>query len=134
MTQKEQLLSGFDDVWSHQWESFAMAMKDVTEEMASYQHPIYSSLPHEDGYPKQGTILWHIVHLAHCHLHYIDVIVHRPVKMDDPPVPFADNLADAIATSDAACQKLRSAIAQLEEKDLADPISNGDSVMAFIHS
>lgn len=134
MTQKDQLLSAFDDVWNHRWESFSLAIEGVTEEMAQYQHPLYASLPHEDGYPKQGTILWHVVHLAHCHLHYVDVIVHRPVKTDDPPVQFTDNLADALLIGDSAREALRKSIADLEEKQLTDPISNGDTVMAFIHS
>ena len=48
---KEELLASFNAVWSHPWESVESILKDVSEEEAWYQHPIYSKEEREAGHP-----------------------------------------------------------------------------------
>ena len=87
MTSKEELLAAFDAVWSHPWESVESILKDVSEEEAWYQHPIYSKEERKAGHPPSGSILWHIVHLGHCYRWYKAMILLRPDKPTEPPPP-----------------------------------------------
>jgi uncharacterized damage-inducible protein DinB len=128
MTRKEEILAAYDDAWSYKWESLTAALKDVTEEEAAYQHPIYSDVEREDGHPPSGSIMWHVVHLAHCYRHYVSTIERRPGSSEAFPPPEANSLTEAIANLIRCRAELRSAIASVDEAELDGEVSNYKTV------
>ncbi len=134
MTQKEELLASFDDVLSHKWESLDAALRGVSEEEVHYQHPAYSDEPDELHYPKAGTILWHLVHLAQCYRHYTTLISERPVRTPEPEAPEANALDEGINNFRLFRSELRNVIASLRDGELNEKMSNGDTVALFVRN
>jgi uncharacterized damage-inducible protein DinB len=109
-------------------------MKDVDDEMSRYQHPAYSSDVDTEYNAKTGSIIWHIAHLAHCHLQYADVITGRPEVPAEPPFPNVDTLQGAVEQITLSRAKLRSAIESVSEDELTDKVCGGDSVAAYVQT
>jgi uncharacterized damage-inducible protein DinB len=134
VTLKEHLLATFDETWDHRWESFALVIKDVDQEMAQYQHPAYSSEADMEYNAKNGSLIWHIAHLAHCHLQYADVITGRPEVPTEPQFPNVDSLEAALEQITLSRAKLRSAIESVSEDQLSDKVCSGDTVAGYIQT
>ncbi|HET6400349.1 MAG TPA: DinB family protein [Candidatus Kapabacteria bacterium] len=132
MTRKEEILAAFDDAWGYKWESLESVLNGITEEAAAYQHPIYSEVEREEGYPPAGTILWHLVHLAHCYRHYAGTIEQRPKEREEMPVPEANSLAEAISNLKRYRAELQSAIASVPEDRLDDEVFDYDTVAYLV--
>ena len=128
MTRKEEILAAYDDAWSYKWESLTAALSGVTEEETAYQHPIYSDAEREEGHPPSGSILWHLVHLAHCYRHYVSAIERRPESSEEFPPPEAGSLAEAISNLKRYRAELRNAIASVPEEELDDEVFNYKTV------
>lgn len=107
LTEKETLLAGFDDAWSHDWESFESATKDLTETEALYQHPSYAMETQEEGWPKPGSIFWHLAHLEYWYHYYLDVLERMP---ETAPV---DTSIKPVQAYDEALTRLRATRAEL---------------------
>ena len=110
MTEKEVLLAAFDDAWSHTWESFDTVAKDLTEDEIHFQHPVYASEKQEDGWPKPGSILWHLVHIEYWYNYYLACLDHIPEGTSTLPH------VNAEWTLEAAMAKLLRTRATLREK------------------
>lgn len=132
MTQKEELLAAFDDVWSHRWESFETTIKDVSAEESLYQDPIYASEIQEAGDPPPGTIIWQAAHLAHCYKDYEERIRIRPEKPKNVEPPPVETLEEGITQIRFYRNKLRDVIASLPDEALEEKVSNGDTVARFV--
>lgn len=114
LTEKETLLAAFDDAWSHKWESFELVTKDITEEEAQYQHPVYASAEHEAGWPKPGTILWQLVHLEYWYRYYISTLELLPAQEPTlPQIQPATSLSTAMERLLTTRRQLRDTIASL---------------------
>lgn len=125
---KEELLAAFDAVWSHPWESLETIVKDVSEEEAWYQHPIYSKEEREVGHPPSGSILWHVVHLGHCYKWYKELILAMPERPPEPSPPEAKNLAEGIANLKLCRGNLRECISNLRVDKFTEKIYNGSTI------
>ena len=128
MTRKEEILAAYDDAWSWRWESLTAALNGITDEEAAFQHPIYSDVEREEGHPPSGSILWHLVHLAHCYRHYVSAIKRRPDAPEEFPPPEASLLAEAISNLERYRLELRTAIASVPEEELDDEVFNYKTV------
>jgi uncharacterized damage-inducible protein DinB len=118
MTRNSELLAAFDDAWGHKWESVSYELNGITEDEAIFRHPAYAEIPLEDGHPPAGTIIWHLVHLAHCYLNYTARVAMRPAEPAELPPPKYASLADAIQNLLAARGAFRETIAALSEDEL----------------
>ena len=134
MTVKEELLASFDDAWSHKWESFDSAMNGLTDEEARYQSPIYPDATASADEPPNGTILWHLVHLAQCYQDYAALIIQRPSRPPEPPPPQVTSVMEAIDVAKRSRAALRAAIATLSESELEEKICNGETLTEFIRT
>ncbi len=132
MARKSEILAAFDDAWSYKWESLESVLDGITEEVAAYRHTIYSDVEREPGYPPSGTILWHVVHLAHCYRHYANGIERRPAPHEEFPVPEAHSLAEAISNLKRYRAELRNAIASVPEDRLDDKVFDYDSAAHLV--
>ena len=128
MTNKEELLASFDAVWSHPWESVESILKDVSEEEAWYQHPVYSKEEREAGHPLSGSILWHIVHLGHCYKWYKEIILTYPQRPPEPSPPEAKNLVEGTNNLKLLRKDLRECIASLPEDTFEEKLYNDRSI------
>lgn len=134
MTRKDELLAAFDDAWDHKWESVSYALNGVTEDEAIYQHPAYRDVPLEDGYPPAGTIMWHLVHLAHCYVNYTARIQSRPNEPEELPPPIYELLSDAIQNLRVVRSVFRETIETLTEEGLDDRLYYGTPVIDLARS
>ena len=132
MTRKEEMLAAFEDAWSYKWESLESVLDGITEEEAAYQHSVYSEAEREEGYPLAGTIMWHLVHLAHCYRHYANAIERRLTPHEELPVPNADSLAEAISNLKRYRAQLRNAIVSVPEDQLDDEVFGYDTVAHLV--
>jgi len=133
MTRKSEILASFDDAWGDPiCESLTLALTGVTEASAVYQHPIYSDTKQEEDDPPAGTILWHLVHLAHCYGSYASTIARRPEAAEDTSPPIARSLAEAISNLKRDREGLRNAIAAVPESQLDDKVTDYDSVAQLV--
>lgn len=132
MTRKEELLGAFDDVWSRKWESLDNVLKDVSEEEAHYQSPIYSDEPTWPGEVPSGTILWYLQHLAQCYIYYRRLIIERPANITDIEAPSANTIEEARSNLLKYRAELRDLIATLREEELEEKIFNGLTVAGII--
>lgn len=133
MTRKEEILASYDDVWSDLiCESLTLALSGVTDEAAKYQHPIYSDTEQEEDYPPGGTILWHLVHLAHCYRSYTSTIARRPEAPEDTFPSTASSLVEAIVNLKRDREALRKAIAEVPESQLDDKVQGYHSVAHLV--
>jgi uncharacterized damage-inducible protein DinB len=99
LTEKQTLLAAFDDARSHKWESFDLVTKDLTEDEVQFQHAAYADEKQEDGWPKPGSVLWHLVHMEYWYRYYIDCL-EKPTDGTPLPTP------DSATTLEAAMEKL----------------------------
>jgi hypothetical protein len=120
MSRKQELLLAFDDAWSYKWESLWVVLDGVTDEEAFYQHPVYSDTEQEPMHPPSGTILWHLVHLGQCYLHYRERIIHRPENTEAPDPPEAHSLEEGIQNLKRCRKMLRDTFESLQEEELED--------------
>lgn len=120
MTRLAELLAAFDDAWDAElnWESLGGLVKNLTEEEAWFQHLVYSDVPQEPGHPPSGTIMWHLVHLAHCYRWYKLAIEQRPNMPAEIDPPSASTLQEAIENLKLYRDELRAAIASLPDSAL----------------
>lgn len=133
MTRKSEILAAFDDAWSDEkCESLTLALDGVTEEQAAYQHPIYSEVEPKQGYPSSGTILWHVVHLAHCCRSYASTIERRPEAPEECSPPPADSLARAILNLKRYRDALRTTIVSVPDDQLDDKVFDYDSIAQLV--
>ncbi len=134
MTRKDELLAAFDDAWGHKWESLESALNGATEEEVMYRHYSYADEPPEEEHPPAGTILWHLVHLAHCYRNYAVRIEHRPHKQEDLPAPSAGSLSEAIDNLKRYRKELRKAIERVPEPALEEKLPSGEPIASFVRS
>jgi hypothetical protein len=134
MTRKAELLAAFDDAWDHKWESVSYALSGISEDEANYQHSAYADEPEEPGHPPSGTILWHIVHLAHCYVNYAARVQSRPNEPGELPPPQYESLPNAIENLRAARGSFREAIEGLSEEQLDDVLYYGKPVIDLARS
>lgn len=113
------LLRQLDDAWAHPWESVAFALKDVTEEEAAWQPPVYAEETNEEGWPPKGSVRWHVAHLAACKRDYACLVRDRGKAAEgcDPFEPAA-SYADDMAQLNEAHAWLRREIAAMTPEDL----------------
>jgi hypothetical protein len=71
MTRTETLVQTLNDAWTHKYESLEPLLETLTEEMASYQHAAYADVPLEEPWPAQGSITWHLAHMAYWSEYYL---------------------------------------------------------------
>jgi hypothetical protein len=125
MTRKEELLASFDDSWRFGWESLDKKLDGVTAEESLYLHPMYADEPLEAEHPPEGTILWHLVHLANVYKWYLGVIEARPQKPEIADLPLARSIAEARENLRICRQKFRDHVAALSEEALDEPHFDG---------
>ena len=107
MSAYEAYVAAFRDVWSHAWESVSSVLEGVSEDEARWQAPAYADTEQEAGWPPEGTILWHIAHLAHCKRYYAAILEHRdeasPPEVEErtPLGTLAEELAALAEAQDA---------------------------------
>ncbi len=132
MTQKEELLTAFDEAWSFKWESIESVLGDISNEEALYQHPSYANLQQEESHPPPGTILTLLVHLTDCYGYYRALIIHRPEMLNVPAPLEASNMKVAMVNLALRRLELREAIDSLAEQQLEEKIYNHKSVAQLI--
>jgi len=125
MTRKDELLGAFDDSWRFGWESLDKKLEGVSAEEALYLHPMYADEPLEAEHPPEGTILWHLVHMANGYKWYLGVIEARPQKPEIADLPLARSLDEARENLRIWRQKFRDYIAALPEEALDEPHFDG---------
>lgn len=119
LTEKQTLLAAFDDAWSHQWESFELVTKDLSEVEAQFIHTAYADVIQEDGWPKAGSVLWHLVHMEYWYRYYIDCL-EKPMD-DRAPLPMphaASTLAEAMEKLLTRRKTLRNMIHDIPDEGL----------------
>ena len=131
MDSKEYLLASFDDAWSHEWESYESNFKDLSEEEANYQSPLYAAEKQEDNMPPPGTIMWHLVHLGNCYDHYAQAISARPERVGEPAPPQPSSLSDMLEKLSVIRATFRNVIEGISEEGLSEKMANGKSVRDF---
>ena len=120
MTPLDVHLAAFDDAWAHRWESLTSVLDGVDDEEAAWQAPAYADQEREEGWPPEGTILWHIAHVAHCKRPYASVVRARAdaeAPAVEPRVP-VDGLAAERAALEEAHADQRAAIEAVGDDDL----------------
>lgn len=128
------LLRFVDDAWAHEYESVASALDGVSEEEAHWQAPCYLDEPQEAEWPLPGTILWQVLHLAHCKRHYA-LYVQQRGQAGHPQVPEFQphrDLKGARASLAQAHGALRAAIAEVKAAELALKAGNSMALPEFI--
>ena len=113
-------LAALDDAWSHEWESLSTVLEGVGEEEARRQAPAYAAQALEEGWPPEGTILWHVAHLAHCKRYYAGIVRARAqatAPESEPRVALPDFGAERAAL-EAAHAEQRAAYASIGDDDL----------------
>ncbi len=123
-----------DHAWEHAWESLDAVLEGVTEQEAAWQASCYADVPVEAGWPRPGTIRWHVVHLAHCKRTYAALV--RARKATQRPsiprrAPAATVDAD-LAELDAAHADQRDAVAACSDTDLDDLVGNRMPLAEFL--
>lgn len=117
LTEKQTLLVGFDDAWSHRWESFESATKDLTEEEVLYQNPAYAMEKQDEGWPKPGSVLWHLVHMEYWYHYYIDTLDNIPNPAPEyPSIEPAQSFDEAMNRLTETRAKLRAKIESLPDE------------------
>jgi hypothetical protein len=120
LTEKQTLLAAFDDAWSHKWESFESATKDLTEAEALYQHSSYALEKQDEGWPKPGSVLWHLTHLEYWYHYYQDVLEKMPEPApENPDVQPAQSFDEAMSKLLETRAKLRAKIGSLTDDQLS---------------
>ncbi len=128
------LLRFVDDAWSHSYESVASALEGVSEEEACWQADCYADEPQEAGWPQPGTILWQVLHLAHCKRHYALYIQQRgqakgPQAPEFQPHQDLQSARTALAQAHGA---LRAALAQVKVAELDCKAGNSMVLPEFV--
>ena len=115
------LLRQYDDTWAHPWESLEVALKDVTEDEAAWQAPIYATEPSEEGWPAKGSVRWHVAHLAACKRDYACLVRDRGKAVDRSEAAFTpgESYAADLAQLIEAHQWLRREVAAMAPAELA---------------
>ena len=93
--------------------------------------PSYAAEPLEENYPPAGTILWHLVHLAHCYKHYVNKIEQRPKQPQDILAPEAGSLEEALQNLKSYRLRLRDTFASLSDEAFNEPIASYRDVATF---
>jgi uncharacterized damage-inducible protein DinB len=132
LTQKQEILASFDEVWSHKWESIDAVLKDMTDDEARFVHPVYDGIEREEGFPSNGSILWHLAHLAFCYRHYSEGLRAMPAKPADTSGHEPASVEDAIEDLKRSRHALREEIAGLEDNAFDQQVWFGDTVAQFI--
>lgn len=125
LTRKDELLAAFDDSWRFRWESLDKKLEDVTDEEALYQHPMYAGIPIEAEHPPEGTILWHVVHMANVYRWYRKVMSERPNEPTVTDLPLAASLAIARENLKTSRQEFRNYVETLTEDQLDEKHFDG---------
>ena len=132
MGRKEELLAAFDDSWRFRWESLDKKLEDITDEEARYLHPMYADEPLEAEHPPEGTILWHVVHLANVYRWYMVVIRERPAEPTVTDLPLAKSLEEARANLRESRLQFRDYVASLTEEQLDEKHFDGRTPLWII--
>lgn len=132
------LLLGFDHALSHDWESLAGTIANLTDAESGWQHPAYRAEPHDNGIGKPGTVLWFLNHLEHCHRHYTEVLRAAHARQQEtgsaintrPPgeLPLSQ-IIPALAAANAA---LRAEIEALPDTELQAHLPSGKTKADFV--
>lgn len=133
MNALQTLLQAMDHAWDHPFESLDYILYGLDEEEALWRAQAWQAEPREEGFPPPGTILFHLVHLAHCKGFYAQVLRQLPAKPQDPTPPQAETLAQALAVLEDAHTELRAALAELAPESVTAKIFNGKTVSEFVH-
>lgn len=59
------------DSWSHPWEGFKSCFQNCSQEEIEWVDASYQSCEQEPGWPKTGSISWHLNHVGACKQSYI---------------------------------------------------------------
>lgn len=125
LSEKQTLLAAFDDAWSHDWESFESATKDLTESEALYQGPSYAHEEQAEGWPKPGSVLWHLTHLEYWYHYYFDVLDRMPEPAPvNPDVQPAKSFEEALKKLKETRAWLRAKIESLPDEALDVSVSS----------
>lgn len=134
MTPLEVHLAALDDGWGHAWESLTHVLAGVTEEEAAWEAPGYEQEEPEAGWPSEGTILWHVAHLAHCKRYYAAVIRarHEEAAPEACARTSLPNFAQERAALEAAHGEQRAAMGEIGEEGLSQTTCNSMPLGEFL--
>lgn len=132
LTQKEEILGAFDDVWSHKWESFTRISDDLTDEEARFVHPVYFDAEPDPGAPTAGSILWQLSHLEYCYRYYTDLLNAIPNQPSEVEATNPSTVEQALAQLRSSREALRERIVKLPDEAFDLKVYNGDTVAQFI--
>lgn len=118
------------DARDHPWESLLPTIRELTEAEAAWQAPCYRAESDEAGWPANGSILWHLVHLAHCKQAYLAQLEGRENPDFEPPQGLDAALDRLSSLHDAQ----RDAIAALRDADLEREMPGGVRLDEFLTS
>lgn len=127
-------LRQLDDAWRHRWESLRPALDGVTEEEAAWQAACYRHEPVKSGWPRPGTIHWHVAHLEACKREYTAAMVSQgPGGQAEAAAP-ATTFAEAVERLARAHAAQREVIRSLSEGDLTRLVQDGMRLDEFLAS
>ncbi|MDZ4745652.1 MAG: DinB family protein [bacterium] len=110
------LVQAFHDAWSHKWEAFTPVIAGLTQVEADWQHPSYADLEKDEGWPPNGSILWHIAHMIECSERYIRVITKWDHATESQPANFDSlNLVYLLARLQTAHTDLARCVSDIRE-------------------
>jgi hypothetical protein len=132
LTQKQQLLASFDEVWSHKWESLDAVLSDITNDEARFVHSVYAGIEREEGFPLNGSILWHLAHLAFCYRNYAEGLRAMPAEPQNALRHEPASLEGAIADLKHSRLALRDEIVRPNNDAFDQTVWYGDTVAQFI--
>lgn len=132
MNRTSVLVQGFHDAWSHKWESFTPVIDGLSQAEAEWQHPSYTDIEIEEGWPPNGTILWHITHIIHCQERYARVIRQWGTSAESQTAVFETlDLAPLLARLEHAHNILLACIADVKDEQL-DILTGNMTMQEFI--
>jgi len=68
--------------WDHPWEGFRSSFGGCNQTEAEWVAPCYEGVEMEMGWPKAGSILWHLNHVGACKAAYTWDLLH-PVEVEN---------------------------------------------------
>jgi len=129
----EVILKQLDDAWNFKWESLCDALKGVTEEEAQWQADCYADEPQEEGWPKEGTILGQVAHIAISKKHYVNLIKQRPSEdVKEPERKPAKTLEEERIYLKTVHEEYRAVVEALSQDNLSDTVRGDMPLHQFI--
>ena len=118
------MMDQVDAAWKHPWESILTALEDVTDEEALWQPPGYEAETNRGSWPKTGTILWQIAHIATAKRGYLEFVSNRTSDHIPYSSPTPERSLDVEKEYlRATHSELRETLSGLTEKDISQDVS-----------